>query len=438
MRKFVLSPLFILLMLPAYSQKSKVKVHSISDDSAACGILISSYRTFFKNKIYEDAYSTWIIAFNNCRDSSEMMYVDGATMYRSFIETATDELVREERIDTLMLIYDLRMEYFGGEGNILGRKGKDLLTYRRTDIEQVEKAYSMLRESIELEGKESRETVLLSFISAGVQLYSEEKFDNNQLIEDYSLAIGILDQLEGSSFRVERVRTTIERVIREKDILSCDALDNYFSPQLEDNVNNPAFFEWVISIYESAGCDHSDLYVTALENLYRTESGPESAHDLAFLFIASDDLQKAADYLKIAVQGEQIDSETRAEWYYELAVVSYANKSFCEAIDFAREAIELKKDFGKAYILLGDVFIASREELGDEVHRRAAFWAAADMYAKADSVDPSIEAEVKQKLIETATQYPSQEDIFFLDLKDGDPYHVEGCINTNTTVRSRE
>ncbi len=81
--------------------------------------------------------------------------------------------------------------------------------------------------------------------------------------------------------------------------------------------------------------------------------GPESAHQLAILFIAKSDFQKAAQYLKMAVFGENIDNETRAEWYYELAVVSTANKDYCDAIAYAKEAIAYKSDYGKAYLTYG-------------------------------------------------------------------------------------
>ena len=438
MKRYILTALILLFVLPAFAQRSQVKVYSTNDEGIACGPLISSYRTFYNLKLYKDAYPTWLKAFNNCADSSEMMYVDGAVMYRSFIESAPDEQTREGLIDTLMLIYDRRMAEFGGEGNILGRKGKDLLTYRRSDIEQVQEAYFMLRGSIELEGKKSRETVLLNFISAGVKLYKDEKLDNNQLIEDYNLVVGIMDQLEDKSFRLERTWATINEIMQKEHILSCDALDRYYEAQFEENKNNKVFLESLISIYNSADCEQSGFYLAALENRFIIDPGPESAHVLAIMFIAKDDLQKAAYYLKEAVQGDSVDSETKAEWYYELALVSYASKSYCEAIDYAREAITLKKEYGKAYMLLGDAFIASRKELGDEVNRRSAFWAAADMYAKADSVDPSLEAEARQKLSDCALQYPSAEDIFFLDMKDGDPYMVGGCINVNTTVRSRK
>ena len=438
MKSYILSALVLVFLLPASAQKSKVKVHSINDDSPDCGPLISSYRTFYNLKLYKDAYPTWLIAFNNCADSSEMMYVDGVVMYRSFIESATDEQTREGLIDTLMLIYDRRMAEFGGEGNVLGRKGKDLLKYRRSDVEQVQEAYSMLRKSIELEGKKSREIIMLNFISAGVKLYGAERLDNNQLIDDYSLVVGIIDQLEDRSFRLERTWAKINEILRKENILSCEALDQYYITHFEENKNNSVFLGKLISTYSSADCEQSDFYVAALEYRFSIDPGSESAHDLALMFIAKDDLQKAAYYLKEAVQGDSVDSDIRAEWYYELALVSNANRSYCEAIDYAREAIALKEGYARAYMLLGDAFILSREDLSDEVQGRAAFWAAADMYAKADSLDPSLEEEARQKLSDCALQYPSQEDIFFLDMRDGDPYRVEGCINVNTTVRSRK
>jgi len=192
----------------------------------------------------------------------------------------------------------------------------------------------------------------------------------------------------------------------------------------------------VIIVYNTAGCVRSDIYAAALENLYRIKPGPESAHKLAILFITRNEYEKAARYLTEAVQGENINTETRAGWYYELAVVSIAIDHYCMAIEYAREANRLKVDYGKAYILLGDAFVASRKNLGDDFQQRTAFWAAADMYQKAASMDPDLREDANQKLAECSGLYPNKEDIFFRDLKDGDTYLVGGCINVYTTIRS--
>jgi lipopolysaccharide biosynthesis regulator YciM len=172
--------------------------------------------------------------------------------------------------------------------------------------------------------------------------------------------------------------------------------------------------------------------------MYKIDPGPQSAHQLAILFIAKSDYQKAAQYLQMAVIGENVNDETRAEWYYELTVVSAANKDYCEAIVWASEAISRKSNYGKAYIAWGDAIVYSRTNLGGDFEQRAAFWVAADKYAKAKSVDPSVTADANKRLNDYASQYPNHEEVFFRDMKDGDSYQVKGCINEYTTVRSRK
>jgi tetratricopeptide (TPR) repeat protein len=296
----------------------------------------------------------------------------------------------------------------------------------------------MMKTSLELQGEASQAAVMVLYISAGVGLYKAGKINGSQLFEDYLRVTGILDRLENRSSRWKRTRSTIDEIIQKDGILSCRSLNTAYEAQLEQHLNDPAFLNKVITIYRVAGCDLSDTYTTAMVYLYRLQPDPESAHNLAVLFIARNELYRAANYLKEAVQGENLEKETRAEWLYELAVVSSALEDYCKAIEYAREAIRLKSNYGQAYFLLGDIFIASRNSLGEDFEQRTAFWAAADMYRKAASLDPSLAEESRQKLAECALQYPDSEEVFFLDIKEGDPYLVGGCINDSTTVRTRK
>jgi len=438
LRMFVLPALMLLFVVPAFSQTPMGSKDVGNEDSLQCLRSISTYREFLKHDLYGYAMESWRQTFDNCPAYSVMIYVDGVSLYRSYIEKTPNGPVREGLIDTLMLIYDRRMEYFGGEGNVLGRKGKDLLNYRRGDTEQVQEAYEMLKRSIELEGEKSQESVMQLFMSAGVALNKGGKLDDNQVLENYFMLVGILDQLEGTSSRWARTRASVDEIMLKTDILSCEALNRYFEPQFEQNRDDKVFLEKVMSFYTNTGCYLSDIYEAASENLYRIEPGPESAHNLAILYISRSNFPKAASYLKLAVIGENIDNETRAQWFYELALVSSANEAYCEAVNYAREAIANNSNFGKAYMALGDAIVAARTNLGDDLHQRAAYWAAADKYAKAASLDRSLEADVNRKITDYAGQYPDNEDVFFLDLKVGDTYLVGGCINEYTTVRSRK
>ena len=60
------------------------------------------------------------------------------------------------------------------------------------------------------------------------------------------------------------------------------------------------------------------------------------------------------------------------------------------------------------------------------------------MYEKAASLDPDLTDEARKKLSRSVAQFPHREDIFFREIREGEAYRVEGCINDTTIVRSRE
>ncbi|MFO7671485.1 MAG: tetratricopeptide repeat protein [Bacteroidales bacterium] len=441
LRSIILASITLLIVIPVFSQKGIAdgSKYGKGEDSINCIKNLSLYKEFFKHNNYKDAIHSWRNVFGECPAASEKMYVEGVTMYKSFIESAPTPQRTEEMIDTLMLIYDRRMEYFPGQdGSILGRKGIDLLRYRRTDIVAVEQGYGILKKSIKLEKSESRDAVLVTFMNASITLNKADKIDDNQAIEDYFMVTTIIDKLLAKSSKWEAAKQSVDDLMLNSGLLTCDALNSYFEPQFATQKGDQAFLEKLVNFYSQSGCDQTDLYVAASEQMYAIEPGPKSAHQLARLFMIRNDYPKASEYLKEAVRGTDIDSQTKAEWYYELAVVTRAQEKFCEAITHAREALALKSDYGQAYLLIGDCFILSRDNLGDDFQQRSAYWAAADKYAKAKAVDPSVADEAAKKIDDYSSQYPNNEEVFFRDLKDGDSFEVKGCINEYTTVRSRK
>ena len=434
----LLSMFITVLQQEGFSQEFSTGEAVNSTDTLYSAKLLSTYREFFKWEEYEQAMDSWWTIFNDYPDISERLYVDGVTMYHYFIEHTPEGRVRNNKIDTLMLIYDQRMAYFDGRGNILGRKGSDLLLYRSDNTEKVREAYDMLKESLEIEGTGSREQIMLNTIAAGLLLNKSARIDKNQVLEDYFQVTGLLDQQGERNSRQERTRATIDGMIQNEDILSCDGLDLHFGPEFAQDSGDPVKLEKIIDSYTAAGCNQSALYLTVSERLFELNHSSELAHQLAVLFIGRNDLEKATWYLEMAVLDDQIPDETRAQWFYELSIVCLAKGDHCEAIGFAREAKAYKNDYGKAYMALGDAFIAYREQLGDDFQQRSAYWAAADMYQAAARVDPDLAEESTQKLELCTSQYPSTEDIFFQDLQVGNSFLVGGCIQEKTTVRSRD
>jgi len=438
MRILFLSVLAIVIQQSGFSQAQLAAEELPPEDELIRGEQMSIYREFFKWKDYDLALEAWWTLFNDYPDVSEKLYVDGVTMYRHFIQETPEGQARNAKIDTLMRIYDQRMTYFGGEGNVLGRKGSDLLRFRSDSQDEVEAAYGMLNKSLDIQKSNSRETVMLNYMAASLLLQRAAVIDRSQALEDYFLVTGLLDHSGRSSSRRERTRATLEGMVEKENIISCEGLDLHFGPQFEQNNGNPDLLKRIIHSYSLAGCEQSALYTDASEKLYELDPGSESAHQLALLFISRNDLEKAAGYLQMAVVDDQLPKDKRAEWFYELSIVCLAKGNPCDAIAYAREALAYSDDHGKACLALGDAFIACRKELGDDFSQQSAYWAAADMYQTAARMDPALAEESSEKLDICAAQFPSKEEVFFQDLKVGTNYRVGGCIQANTTVRSRD
>lgn len=442
LRSIAIAFLAFMMLLPAMSQTgaSEGSKYGQGQDSINCLMNLSLYREFFKHNNYNDAIKSWRIVFDDCPASSQNMYVDGVRIYKKFISGEKNPDVIESYIDTIMLIYDRRMEYFNDEANVLGRKATDLLRYRKDDIESIEEAYGYLAKSIELDPDGARDAIIILYMNTSVSLHKSDKLSQDQTIQDYFTASEIIDEKlaeNPNNRRFQRAKETVDDFMLDEGILTCDALNQYYEPRFEQNKDDKAFLNKMLDFYYNSGCDRSGMYTKASEQLYKIQPDHKSAYKLARLFVVKEEHDKAIYYYQEAIDGDA-DTEQTGRYYYELAQVTRAEGNACQAIEYAREAVKKDPALGDAYILLGDAFIDSRDNLGDDFEKRTAFWAAADKYIKAKNVDPSTARVADQRLNDYASQYPDSEECFFRGLDEGDAYRVKGCINEYTTVRLRK
>ncbi len=403
----------------------------------ACANNLSTMSEYMKIDLPTYAYQSWKQVFDNCPKASKNIYLHGAKIIKHYLENAENDTRKQELLDTLMLIYDRRIEHFDQEGYVLGRKAIDLLRYDRT---QIDKAYEIFERSIESEQEESEEAVLVTFMQTSVTLFRLNKSEASTVVDDYIAVSNILNAKAESGrldSRLERAISSVEGLFSDSGAANCEDLIGIFEPQLEANKDDAEWLKKATGLLRKTGCEESPLFANASEALYKLEPSAFAAYNNAQIFMKKGDYEKAAGYLKEAVELEE-DPGKKANYYYRLGLISNAHFGQpVQARDYAREAIALDEDFGDPYILIGQAYIAGRERCGEnEFERAAVFWAAVDQFYKAKSVDPEVEEEANE-LIERFSQYfPNKEDAFFYGFSDGDSYTVGCWINETTRVRT--
>ena len=163
--------LFIILVvaLPtSFLAQNGNKYGETENEQILCKEALSVYKSYNKQKNYSEAYQQWEKACDLCPDSvQESLYSHGALFLKNEIKDADkvgDETRKAVLIDSLMWVYDMRMELFPSTTkkpknrcHVLGRAATDFYKFNK---DSAEVAFEMFKESIECLEAESSATVL--------------------------------------------------------------------------------------------------------------------------------------------------------------------------------------------------------------------------------------------------------------------------------------
>jgi len=418
-------------------------------DSVNCIMNISLYREFYKQwkkmnydgSTINDAIGPWRWVFLNCPCGTQNTYIDGTKIMEYRIKNATTDKEREAMIDTLMMIYDNRIKYFGNEGFVLGRKGVDLYSLR---TENFDEAYEIFKHSVALQNTKSDGPVLIYYFRTTIKMATSGKLDSVVIVETYDQISEIIDENiktftdKGKIKEVtkwENVKGNIEMTF--EPYATCGDLVNIYTKKFNESPNDIELLKKITDILDKKKCNDTELFFKASVNLYDLEPSPESAFLIGKMYINAKDYELALKYLQESTTLE--DPEKLADVYYYIAFCYQMRGDKIQARTNALKAIESNANYGDPYLLIGDLYAASSNECSaDDLEKRAVYWVAVDMYAKAKSVDPSVTNLANERIAAYSKYFPSKEIAFFRDFKDGDTYTVGCWINRQTIVRTTE
>ncbi len=437
--------LIFTILLSIFTAELKAQEASTSkygNDSIQCLKNSSLYREFIKQDNFKDAFPYWKWVYNNCPASSKNIYIDGVKIYYVKIQKAADDSQKEAYIDTLLMVYDQRMDYFGQKGFVNGRKGVDMLRFRPSSLSL---AYETLTQSVEEQGKKVEDAVAITFMQASTYLFKNDEITEEQTLADFTKILSHMEArynnyvATGKQANADRAKTAIESIenaFMESGAADCDVLEPYFMPKFTDAPGDVELLSKITKLMEKAYCTDSDLYYDAAKQLHKLEPSAESSASMARAALKRELFSESSEFYLQAIE-LQTDELEKSKLYYELGLITFSQlNNYSLARNYAYKSIELDKTSGKPYILIGNLYAASAKQCGDDdFQQRTVYWAAVDKFEQAKKVDPSLVIEAN-KLIEAYSPYfPDGESLFFNGLEEGTSYKVGCWINETTTIR---
>lgn len=403
----------------------------------ACATHISLYRENYNQRNFAMAKSSWLKVLEICPAASQNAYIHGARMMKTWIDEERNLTRKNQLIDSLMMLYDMRIEYFDRRGILLGQKGMDMVSL---DPDRYAEAYNILKESISIEKDASESSVIFTYMAVTKTMFDNNKISPDEVIETYVELADYLDaqiKAKPDDDRLVQVKENVEALFTSTNVANCTNLPEIFGPRIESNPQDQELIKKTFALLSANRCDGTDFYRNVAVMLFKNEPTSMLAWDIAKIFSGLKDFTKSEEYYKHAIELET-DPVRKSVFLVEYANIMFNEfKNPQQARSLALQAIAVNPNIGHAFILIGNIYASEKNCFTDEFQRKTVFWAAVDKFQRAKQVDPSLASDC-DRLIDIYTQYfPQQSEIFFQDLQPNQRYTVGCWINEVTTVRAR-
>ena len=427
MKKFLV---LVVAILAVFSVGAQSKYGA---DEQKCKENLSMFREYYKQKNYDDAYNPWRWAYVNCPESSGNIFKNAPKILKAKMKA--DKANKSAYVDTLMMVFDDRIKYFGKEGYVLGIKGYELIG---VDKSRSEEALGYLKRSIELEGNNASVQAVFGYMKAIVNLEKSGIKAKSDVIEAYSVVSEVIDYniVNETKMAVHFVKYSekVEKLFTP--YANCDDLIALFSVKFDPATEDVNLLKRITKVLDNKKCTDSDLFFNASSRLYELEPTAASAAQMSKMSIAKGKSSNAISFAKKAIELEE-DANAKAKYYLGLADAYRSAGSFSLARGAVYSALELRSGWGEAYMNLGNIYVAGAKSCDGDFEKQTVYWIAVDAFKQALS-----DAETKDrasKSINTYSKYfPTKENCFFNGVTAGGKHTVACWINKKTTARTSD
>lgn len=379
--------------------------------------------------------------FNNCPAASQQTFARGVTLYKNKANRARSIDEKKMYVDSILLIYDARIEYFGdhpknGKDYILDMKARDMIKYCATDRPLLRKG---LKDAVDAAIESGR--INLDIVSTYYKCLTEDyEYDDEvtgeMVLAEYDRLSPLFADIAAED---EQYKDMFESSFSNSGAATCEGLEAIYKEKLEADPDNIELLAKAVSLMSRRQCN-SDFYFEQTERYYAVSPSSETALFLAKSFQDRGDTDKALKYLREALAVET-DPAAKEPLYVQISLIEISNRNFSAAAAAARELRAINPENGYSYFILGQCY-ASTTCPEDGIGGGSVYWAAYDAMAQAVNLlknEPDVQKIAQQFMNAYRGAFPKQEDCFFAELSAGDRYTIlcGFAQGQTTTVRYR-
>ncbi|HKK74481.1 MAG TPA: hypothetical protein VJ953_05385 [Saprospiraceae bacterium] len=385
-------------------------------------------------------------------------FTDGVTILEAKKKRAgTTEEEKAELDEKIIQLWSQLGECFPDKKPIgLGRKAYSMFYmanygYRPSTLEAFKEAL--------YEGGNEVEYIVLEPLGQLVNyLFQNEQVEQSEardlLIKAIELADYNIENNETYKVYYESSKARMENAYKdtESGIFDCDYFKQQLIPVYEENKDSLDILKYVYLKLIAQGCDTTDSKIQEIQTTYETLAAEINAERQAeFLennpavyanqLYREEKFDEAIAKYEEAIAKEE-EAEKQGEYYFSIASIQFrklGQKSTARAT--AYKAAELKPNWGRPYLLIGDMYASSTSCRNDNFGKGLIVLAAINKYAYAKSVDddPEVVDDANRKIGLYNGSIPLKEEAFQRGHSEDGARLSTGCwIGETVTLRTQK
>lgn len=450
----VLSHSFALLFtIAGLSKSANAQTSPCPVGGAETSTQYSLYKEYFKQNNFDKALPYWREIYTKAPGFKKQAFFDGQVMFSAMIQNTEDPALKDKYLDTLLAIYDKRIECWGDKSYVLTNKAIDLWKYRPQNLNVVKNTF---QEAITAGGNDTKYYAVANYFRILLELKDKPGGVTTEFIKaEYPKLLAICDaniakaDKESPNFSATKEdlqllykNEVLPRRFQEGGIwqgLSALQKIDSAAKWIKEDVSILNVTELYNTIRKDIDVKDSLIKIEVEKILLQINPSADIANNIGANFYNKKDYESATPYFQKAIELAANPSD-KAKYAMSLADNYRLMNKFPEARDAARSALAVDSTLGKAYYLIGVMYMSSGKLCGPGTgfDSQRVLWPAFDYFNKAKALDPSLTETIDELMAEYKKYLPTKLDIANKKIKAGSSYFVPCWIQEEGTVRTKD
>jgi tetratricopeptide (TPR) repeat protein len=388
----------------------------------------------------------WMLV--NAPNWNTKLYVDAATAYDGLAGKETDAVKKKTLVDSLMIIYDMRIKNCGDEVNVLNRKAASSAKYNINNKEKSAELLTLFDRVYEISGNNVNDNNLEAYMSVIFANFITQKslpdaqktLKEEQILNRYDRLSGVIDtklkkaQAENKTGDVDKyksIKANVDDKLAKMVTINCKFVKEKLEPRFRQNPTDIAMAKKIFQYMLNDKCTDDPLWVEAAELVHKTTPEFALAKVLGAKYLQTKNSEKALPLLNEALTLAKTPAE-KADINILLGDNENQRNAKASARDYYRKALAADPSNKEGYEKIGDLYYFSFAECSRKqslAEDRLVYIAAYDMYVKSGN---------QEKIRSSRAQFPSVTELFELNWKEGETKKIDKCwVGETVTLRTR-